>query len=74
MSKPAHIRMDLARIQDLIEISLKQNSYLVGPMDILELVADAFYSSENTACAQELQDLMMRWRGYQIGLSKVPRI
>lgn len=74
MAKPAHIRMDLARIQDLVEILLKNQSYLVGPIDILETIADALEASDNPRCAVEVRDLVMDLKGWQLGYAKATKI
>lgn len=67
---PGNIKRDLGAFQDLAERLLRENSYFIGPVDILEAVADALYTSEAPSVGYEVSDLIMRLRGMQIGFSK----
>lgn len=69
--KPGHLRKALGQLQQDTEKLLGDYPQAIGPIDILELVADAFQNSSNKACAEELRALVMELREINLGCPKV---
>lgn len=74
MPRSGSQRIALAHVQQGIERLLEESNVTIGPVDVLEAVADALQNADSPEVADSLRSLIIDLRGYQVGIARASRV